>query len=118
MHISYLMITTLAAFMVGYAATLNLVGAESVKAVADRVQVSQRWMIPFGVVLASGAVGLLLGMAVPALGAAAALGLVLYFSGAVTAHLRVHDRRIGGASFFLFLAVAALVVGVAYRNPW
>jgi hypothetical protein len=118
MHIGYLVITTLAALMVGYAATLNLVGAESVKAVADRVQVSQRWMVPFGIVLASGGLGLLLGIAVPVLGSVAALGLILYFCGALTAHLRVHDKRIGGALFFLFLAVAALVVGVSYRNPW
>jgi hypothetical protein len=33
---------------------------------------------------------------VPALGTAAAIGLVLYFICAVTAHLRVRDRQIGG----------------------
>jgi hypothetical protein len=73
-------------------------------------------MIPFGTLLAAGAVGLLVGFAVPALGTAAAIGLVLYFVCAVTAHLRVRDQQIGGAVFFLFLAAAALATGVAYHS--
>jgi hypothetical protein len=116
MHLTYLVTTILAALANGYAAALNFVGAESVKVVADRVQVSQRWMLPLGTVLASGAVGLITGFAVPALGTAAAIGLVLYFICAVTVHLRVRDRQIGGAVFFLLLAAAALTTNVAYHH--
>ncbi|MBV8953212.1 MAG: DoxX family protein, partial [Solirubrobacterales bacterium] len=93
MRIIYLVLTILAAHANGYAASSNLVGAESVKLVADRVQVSRGWMVPLGASLACGAVGLLAGFAVPAVGTAAAIGLVLYFVGAVTAHLRVRDRQ-------------------------
>jgi DoxX-like family len=118
MHVSYLVTTILAALANGYAACLNFVGAESIKAAADRVQVSRRWMVPLGTLLASGAVGLLVGFAAPALGTAAAAGLVLYFICAVTAHLRVRDRRIGAASFFLLLAAAALTANVGYRSLW
>ncbi len=118
MHVTYLVITILAALANGYAASLNFVGAESVKVVADRVKVSRGWMIPLGALLAAGAIGLLTGLAVPALGAAAASGLVLYFICAVSAHLRVRDRQIGGAVFFLLLAAAALVTDVAYHNHW
>ena len=118
MYVTYLVVTILAALANGYAASLDFVGAESVKLVADRVQVSQRWMVPFGVLLASGAIGLLAGFAVPALGTAAAIGLVLYFICALTAHLRVRDRQIGGAVFFLFLAAAALTTGIGYHNHW
>jgi SNF family Na+-dependent transporter len=118
MHVTYLAITILAALANSYAACLNFVGAESVKVVADRVQVSRGWMVPFGTLLAAGAVGLLTGLAVPALGTAAGIGLVLYFVCAVTAHLRARDRQIGGAVFFLLLAAAALTTGVAYRNDW
>ena len=102
----------------GYAACLNFVGAESVKVVADRVQVARRWMVPLGTLLASGAVGLLTGFAVPTLGTAAAIGLVVYFMCAVTAHLRVRDGQIGGAVFFLVLAAAALTTSVGYHNHW
>ncbi len=116
MHLTYLGTTILAALANGYAAALNFAGAESVKVIADRVQVSQRWMIPLGTLLASGAVGLLTGFAVPALGTAAAIGLVLYFICAVTVHVRVRDRRIGGAVFFLLIAAAALTTNIVYHH--
>ncbi len=118
MHVTYLVITILAAIANGYAASLNFVGAESVKVVADRVQVSRRWMVPLGMLLASGAVGLLAGFAVPALGTAAAIGLVVYFICAVTAHVRVRDRQIAGAVLFLVLAAAALTTSVGYHDHW
>lgn len=118
MHVTYLVITIPAALANGYAATLNFVGAESVKVVADKVQVSRRWMIPFGILLASGALGLLIGFAVPVLGTAAAIGLVLYFTCALGAHLRVRDPGIGGAVSFLVLAVAALIADLGYHNHW
>ena len=118
MHITYLVTTILAALANGYAASMNFVGAESVKVVADRVRVSRGWMVPFGTLLAAGVVGLLTGFAVPALGTAAAIGLVLYFICAVTAHLRVRDRHLGGAVFFLLLAAAALTTDIAYHDHW
>jgi MFS superfamily sulfate permease-like transporter len=68
--------------------------------------------------LASGAVGLLLGFAVPVLGVAAAIGLVVYFVGAVSAHLRARDTDVAGAVSFLVLVVAALVADVGYRSHW
>ena len=114
MEVAYLITTILAAAANGYAAALNFAGAESVKVVADRVQVSRAWMVPLGTSLAAGALGLLVGLAVPALGTAAAVGLVLYFICAVTAHLRVRDRQIGGALVFLALAAAALIAHLAY----
>jgi DoxX-like family len=116
MHTTYLAITILAALAYGYAACLNFVGAESVRAVADKVRVSHVWMIPFGTLLASGAVGLLVGFAVPALGTAAAIGLVVYFICALTAHIRARDPRIGGAASFLVLAVAALIASLGYHD--
>ena len=51
-------------------------------------------------------------------GSAAAIGLVLYFIGALSAHVRVRDRGIGGAVSFLVLAGAALIVGLGYHNQW
>ncbi|HET6167414.1 MAG TPA: DoxX family protein [Marmoricola sp.] len=113
MHITNLVITSIAALMTGWAAVLNFARAESVKAVADRVQVPQTWMIPLGTLLALGATGLVVGFAVPAVGIAASAGLAAYFVCAVTAHLRVRDTGISGALFFLLLAVASVVSHVA-----
>jgi hypothetical protein len=116
MHIAYLAVTSLAALMNGYAALMNLIGAEFVKVVADKVQVSRKWMVPFGTLLAAGAAGLVVGLAVPALGVAAAIGLVVYFICALVAHRRVRDRNVECAITFLLLAVAALVTVVGYRH--
>ena len=118
MHVTYVLITILAAVANGYAAGLNFAGAESVQVVADNVQVSQRWMVPFGGLLASGALGVLIGVAVPVLATGAAIGLVVYFVCALGAHLRVHDPGIGGAVTFLVLAVAALIASLGYHNHW
>lgn len=116
MYVVYLVITCMAALVNGYAAFLNFSGAESVKITADRVRVPRGWMVPLGIVLACGTVGLVAGFAVPVLGTAAGVGLVVYFICALTAHLRVGDRQIGGALFFLLLAAAALFTNIAYHN--
>ena len=118
MHVAYLVTTLLAALANGYAAILNFTGAESVQIVAKRVHVARRWMIPFGTLLASGAIGLLVGIWVPVIGVAAASGLILYFVCAVGAHVRAQDAHVGGAVTFLLLAVAALLTGFGYRGQW
>ena len=118
MHIIYIVVTLLAAVATGYAACLNFVRAESVKAVADRLRMSRTWMIPLGILLAAGASGLLVGFAVPALGTAAAIGLIVYFVCALSAHIRARDPQVGGAVTFLMLEVAALISDVAYHGHW
>jgi hypothetical protein len=61
----------------------------------------------------AGALGLVLGIRWSPLGVAAGIGLVLYFVGAVAAHLRVGDvKGIGPAAFMLALAAAALVMRI------
>src|SRR5947209_18253443 len=103
MHVTYLLTTMVAALANGYAACLNFVGAESVKVVANRVQVPRRWMVPLGELLACGAVGLLGGFTVPVLETAAAIGLFLYFICAMADHVRMRVWQIGGVGFFVVL---------------
>ena len=116
MTAAYIAVTVLAAIALAYAAYLNFVRDELVTAAAERVRVSESWIYPLGTLLAAGALGLLIGLGVPWVGTAAAVGVVVYFLGAVAAHLRVHDRHIGAAAAFLTLAVAALAVGLAHRG--
>ena len=118
MHTAYVIVTILAVLAISYAACLNFVDAESVKVVADRVHVSRKWMLPLGTLLVSGSVGLVIGFAVPLLGKAAAIGLVVYFVGAISAHIRARDSGIGGAAFFLLLAGGALITTFGYYNHW
>jgi hypothetical protein len=116
MYVVYLSTTVLTALANGCAAYLSLVGADSVVLAVDRVRVSRGWMAPLGTLLACGAAGLLGGLALPTLGTAAAIGLVLYFLCAVCAHMRVRDRHYGGAVTFLLLAAAALATNAVYHN--
>lgn len=58
-----------------------------------------------------GAIGLVVGLFVWPIGVAAAIGVILYFVGAVIAHLRVNDAKGSGpAAFLTLVAVAALVL--------
>lgn len=117
---AYLAVTVVAAIAYAYAAALNFTHNQSVAQTADRLRVPVSWMVPLGFLLAAGSVGLLTGFAVPALGTAAASGLVLYFLCAAGAHIKARDTRLLAWitwSAFFSLAVAVLVVALAYRNP-
>lgn len=115
MIVVYIAVTVVAASAYAYAAYMNFVRHESVIRAAERVHAPQSWMLPLGSLLAAGAVGLLVGFALPIIGTAAGIGLVLYFICAVGAHLRVRDP-FGLAAAFLLLAVAALSVSLAHRG--
>lgn len=61
----------------------------------------------------AGAVGLVVGIWFLPAGLLAGIGLVLYFIGAVVAHLRVGDiKGIGPAAFMLVLAAGVLAVRI------
>lgn len=51
---------------------------------------SHSWLFPLGVLKAAGAPGLLVGIGVPPIGVAAAVGLVLFFVGAIAVVMRAH----------------------------
>jgi hypothetical protein len=66
-----------------------------------------------GVTMA-GATGLLVGLWVPGIGIAAAVGLGLLMAGAIGAHLRASDaRNVGPAAPLLVLAVAVAILQIA-----
>ena len=58
----------------------------------------------------AGALGLLLGIWVTPLGIAAAVGLALYFLGAVVAHVRLKDKPAEFAPAFVLFVVAVVTV--------
>jgi len=115
---AYLTVTLLAAVFNGAAAVTYLIGHEYPKTQADMKGLPRKWVPVLGALLAAGTVGLLAGLAVPVLGTLAACGLVLYFIGAIIAHLRVGSRNIVGGIVFLATAVAALVLGWSHHGPW
>lgn len=116
MFAAYLTVTILASVLNGVAAVFYLIGHDYPTAQADMKGVPRSWIPLLGAALATGSVGLLAGLAVPLLGTLAAAGLVLYFLGALGAHLRVGSRQLVGGAVFLFFAVAALVLNLTYHG--
>ncbi|GAB2571834.1 hypothetical protein Aab01nite_04020 [Paractinoplanes abujensis] len=107
-----IIVTIVAAVFTGAAAVTYLVGHEYPRAQADMKRIPRSWVPVLGSLLASGALGLPAGLVVPVVGVLAAGGLVLYFSGALVAHLRVGSRNLAGWAVFFVTEVAALVVSV------
>jgi DoxX-like family len=87
--------------------------ARFVLANAAELGVAETWLPLLGALKAAGAAGLLIGLVgVQPLGIAAAIGLVLFFIGALVTHVRarvLHNLAFPGV--FLALAVASLVLG-------
>ena len=113
MFIAYIVVSVLAAAANVFSATLDFIRYKQILINMAKVGVSESWLTTLGILKAAGALGLLVGIRVPLIGIAAAIGLVLFFLAAVITHLRAHDHSFGLAVVFLLLAVAALVVQVS-----
>jgi hypothetical protein len=89
----------------------DLLKARFVLATSAAVDVPPSWLPMLGTVKLAGAAGLTLGLAgVPALGVAAAIGLILFYAGAIGAHIRARKFATGAAPLlFLGLAAATLL---------
>jgi hypothetical protein len=106
----------------GTVAILAAVVANVVAALADftkarfatetavEVGVPQSWLPVLGTLKTAGAAGLAISLlGVPYLGLAAAIGLVLFFLGAIVVHLRAHEfHHIVATVGYLALTVGAL----------
>ena len=113
MFIAYIVVTVLAAAANVFSATLDFIRYKQILINMAKVGVSESLLTTLGILKAAGALGLLVGIRVPLIGIAAAIGLVLFFLAAVITYLRAHDYSFGLAVVFLLLAVAALVVQVS-----
>ena len=114
MFTAYVVVTLMAIAANTFAATADFMRSKFVLITAAKAGVPESWLPMLGTLKAAGALGLLVGLliGVPLIGTAAAVGLILFFIGAIITHLRVRDYSIGPAAAFLLLAVAALVLGL------
>ncbi|MGV9627478.1 DoxX family protein [Streptomyces sp. NPDC003487] len=114
MSTAYVVVTVIAAVMAAFSAGSVFLHAEwTVKPLAD-YGVPRAWWPWLGAAKAAGAAGLLAGLAVPVIGRLAAIGLVLYFLGAVITVVRA--RWFSHVPFPLVYAapvVASLILGAA-----
>ncbi|MFJ2866421.1 DoxX family protein [Kitasatospora sp. NPDC087314] len=114
MSVAHVIVTVLGALMTGFSAGSVFRKAEFVVGPLVQYGVPRSWWIWLGVAKAAGAVGLLVGLAVPVIGELAAIGLVLYFAGAVATALRARDHaHVVFPIIYAAPAAAALVLGLA-----
>ena len=112
MHAACLAITLVFAFIVTYSGIGKIRKHPlQVKTIHETVGVPLKYFPMLAACEFAGALGLVAGIWVAPIGIAAAVGLVVYFVGAVGSHLRVGDvKGIGSAAFMLVLAAAALAL--------
>jgi len=113
MFTAYVVVTLLAGAANIFSATLDFIRFKQVLINMAKANVPESWITTLGLLKAAGAVGLVIGIVVPLIGVAAAVGLVLFFICAIITHLRAHDYSFGLAIVFLLLAIAALVLRLA-----
>ena len=112
MSVTYVVVTVLAAAMVGFSAGSVFFRAKWVVEPLADYGVPRSWWPWLGTAKAAGAAGLLVGLAVPPVGAVAAIGLVLYFAGAVITVVRARAyTHIPFPLLYVAPVVGSLAVG-------
>ncbi|MDA5284520.1 DoxX family protein [Streptomyces sp. NPDC054904] len=101
-------VTLVAAFMAGFSGASIFFGAKFTVEPLAAYGVPRDWWNRLGAAKVAGAVGLVVGLFVPAVGIAAAIGLVLYFTGAVITVLRA--RAYAHVAFPMIYAAPAVAV--------
>jgi hypothetical protein len=108
----YVVVAVITAIVTAAVGIADFIPAGFVLANSAKVHVPRSWLPMLGSLKLAGAIGLLVGVVgLPAIGIAAATGLVLFFIGAVIAHLRAgvfYNIAFPGA--YLGLSAASLVL--------
>lgn len=112
MHTAYLLVTVATLAANAGMAVADFARAKFVLANSAEVGVPQSWVPWLATAKMAGALGLLLGLlGMRLVGLAAAVGLVLFFAGALITHMRArvyYNIAFPGAYFALAVAAAAL----------
>ncbi|GGQ23888.1 hypothetical protein BKA00_006082 [Actinomadura coerulea] len=114
MSTAHVIVTVLAAVWVGFSAHSLLTRATWVVEPLTEYGVPRSWWTVLGAAKAAGAIGLLIGLAVPVVGLAAAIALILYFLGAVVTIVRARSfSHIPYPLLYLVPVAAALALASA-----
>jgi hypothetical protein len=114
MFTAYIAVTVLTIVALTFSATVDFVRYHQVLTNMAKAGVPESWITRLGLLKAAGAVGLLVGIAVPPVGVAAAVGVMLFFIGAIITHVRARWYSFSYPSVYLLLAVGCLVLGLAW----
>ena len=112
MFSAYLILTALAAAALTFSASADFVRYQKVMINMARANVPESWLTRLGIAKAAGALGLVVGIVIPPIGVAAAIGVILFFVGAIITHIRARWFSFGFPATYLLLGVGALVMGL------
>src|SRR5438045_8461429 len=98
MFITYIVVTILAAAAIIFSATLDFIRYKPILINMAKVGVSESWITTLGILRAAGALGLLIGIGVPAVGMGDAAGPRLFCLGALIPHVSRPGYSLGRAN--------------------
>lgn len=111
MFLASIIVSALLALAVGGSGVNKLIKNETVMKGMDVVHVPRNRVWMLGVLEVAAAIGLVVGIFWWPIGVAAAIGVIVYFIGAVIAHIRVSDTKgLGAPAVLLVVGIAALVL--------
>jgi len=113
MSTAYVVVTIVTAAVLTFSVSADYFLRERVVANMEWAGVPPSWLPKLAALRIAGAVGLLAGLAMPALGVTAAVGIVLYFVAAIITHLRARWYDVSYPSVYLVLAASSLTLGLA-----
>ena len=111
MFTTYVVLAILLGVLLPFSASMKFRRAPQIVETLGKIGVPDAWFPRLGALEAAGGLGLVIGIWWAPLGIAAAIGLVLYFVGAVYFHVRAKDfPGLPPAAVILVLSVVALVL--------
>ena len=114
MFTAYVIVTAFTAATNTYAAAVDFRRPQWVIDNITKWGGRRSWLFPLGVLKAAGALGLLVGIGVPLIGIAAAVGLVLFFVGAIAVVIRAGwYSHLPWPATYLLLAIGSLALRLA-----
>ncbi|MFE3262152.1 DoxX family protein [Nocardia sp. NPDC059091] len=114
MSTAYHIVTVLAALWVGFSAVSLLRKAKFVAEPLVEYGVPESWWPWLGLAKAAGAIGLIAGLFYPPLGVAAAIGIVLYFTGAIITIVRAKSYgHVPFPTLYMVPVIAAMALEYA-----
>ncbi|HLG70930.1 MAG TPA: DoxX family protein [Chloroflexota bacterium] len=126
MFIAYITVTLLLSGYLGFSSVATFARFKPILVNMAPAGVPESWLPVLAALKGAGAIGLLVAavlqlvgttdnatlLAAKLIGTAAEAGILVYFVGAVVAHLRARFYSFGPAASFLVLTIAAIVLGL------
>jgi len=110
MHIAAIIVSIILALALAGSGIQKLRRAPAIVTQLGGLGVTPTMLTVLGVLEVVAAIGLIIGIWWIPLAIAAAIGTVIYFIGAIVAHLRKRDKQLAPAAVLLLLAIATLVL--------